>query len=75
MTTLVDEVSGVNELRASDRCARCEAQAYVRVSIAGTTLDWCGHHYREHEPALTAQGAKVITDQRKLLEQQPGASV
>lgn len=69
MTTLVDEVSSVNELRASDRCARCEAQAYVRVSIAGSTLDWCRHHYNEHEAALIAKGAKVITDQRSQLEQ------
>lgn len=71
MTTSVDEVPDVNELRATDRCVRCDAQAYVRVSIAGHMLDFCAHHYRAHEPALAAKGAKVITDQRNQLEPKP----
>ena len=80
MTTSVDEVQGVNPpvsttLQAADRCDRCAGQAYVRVAIAGMTLDFCAHHFRESEDGLTAKGAAVTIDQRSKLTVKPGASV
>ncbi len=40
-------------LMASDRCDRCGAQAYVRVTLtSGGELLFCGHHARKHLPAL-----------------------
>ena len=30
-------------------------------------LDFCAHHYREHEVALAALGAKILADDRHLL--------
>lgn len=40
-------------LTASDRCDRCGAQAYVRVTLtSGGELLFCGHHARKHLPAL-----------------------
>ena len=40
-------------LTALDRCDRCGAQAYVRVTLAaGGDLLFCGHHFREHEARL-----------------------
>jgi hypothetical protein len=50
-------------LTAHDRCDQCGAQAYVRVALASGTLDFCGHHYGAHAPALT-QLAVAIHDQR-----------
>ena len=57
-------------MNAHDRCDRCRAQAYVTyqriVSVAdtvtfyGTTLMFCGHHSREYEPQLMAQGFVII---------------
>ncbi|MEZ5186151.1 MAG: hypothetical protein R2720_10435 [Candidatus Nanopelagicales bacterium] len=40
-------------LTASDRCDRCGAQAYVRVTLTkGGELLFCAHHARKHMPAL-----------------------
>lgn len=40
-------------LNAADRCDRCGAQAYVRVTLAsGGELLFCGHHGRAHSDKL-----------------------
>lgn len=40
-------------LTAVDRCDRCGAQAYLRVSLqAGGELLFCAHHAREHGDKL-----------------------
>lgn len=40
-------------LTASDRCDRCAAQALVRVFlISGSALQFCSHHFKEHEVRL-----------------------
>lgn len=40
-------------LQVSDRCDRCGAQALVRVYLdGGSHLQFCGHHFREHEVRL-----------------------
>jgi len=40
-------------LTVSDRCDRCGAQAFVRVYLGeGNALQFCAHHYREHEVKL-----------------------
>lgn len=45
----------------SMRCARCGAQAYVEVQLLdGGRLEWCSHHYDEHESALILRARKVI---------------
>jgi hypothetical protein len=56
------------QLRTSDRCDRCGAQAYVRanlVSGAGILL-FCAHHAREHLPKL--KDIANIWDERDLLD-------
>lgn len=56
LSTDVDaEVSGVDEpldLRASDRCDRCGAQAFVITMHGETPMLWCAHHYRKNEEKL-----------------------
>ena len=40
-------------LTAQDRCDRCGAQAYIRVTLAsGGELLFCAHHGRAHESKL-----------------------
>ena len=47
-------------LTAEDRCDRCGAQAYVRVTLdGGSTLLFCGHHFKEHEDRLRAVAINV----------------
>jgi hypothetical protein len=43
-----------------DRCDRCGAAALLRASLAGGgELLFCGHHAREHGPALHLQQARM----------------
>ena len=50
-------------LNASDRCDRCGAQAYVRVTMAsGFELLFCSHHSKEHADKLK-QVALTIHDE------------
>ena len=48
------------QLNVSDRCDRCGAQAFVRVTLdGGSTLLFCGHHFKEHEVRLRAVAIEV----------------
>jgi hypothetical protein len=51
-------------LTALDRCDRCGAQAYVRVTLpAGTELLFCAHHMREHgEKLKTIPGIHIFDE-------------
>lgn len=50
-------------LSAADRCDRCGAQAYVRVTMAsGYDLLFCAHHGKEHADKLK-QVALTIHDE------------
>ena len=55
-----------NTLQAKDRCDRCGAQAYVRVTLGGSELLFCNHHYNENETALLPV-ATSVDDQRERL--------
>jgi hypothetical protein len=61
-------------LTRADRCdnGRCTAAALIRVLIPyGKTtgsLDFCDHHYREHQAQLV-ELAGAIRDERHLLEE------
>jgi hypothetical protein len=59
-------------LTALDRCDRCGAQAYVRVTLAaGGDLLFCGHHFREHEARLRPLALDVLDETAKLVEPAP----
>ena len=54
-------------LTAADRCDRCGAQAYLRVTLEkGGELLFCAHHGREHAEALR-QVASDIQDESERL--------
>ena len=47
-------------LTAADRCARCGAQAYLRVILAsGGELLFCAHHARKHEDKLRQVALRI----------------
>ena len=67
MTTVV--------LTEADRCDRCGVRAYVLVSVfvperGDHELLFCAHDYRQHEGKLAKSGARVVLDQRGLLQDQ-----
>lgn len=54
-------------LTAADRCDRCGAQAYIRVTLpSGGELLFCAHHVRKHSDKLK-QVALRIDDQSNRL--------
>ncbi|WP_460445758.1 DUF7455 domain-containing protein [Angustibacter aerolatus] len=56
-----------SHLTAADRCDRCGAQAYVRVTLAsGGELLFCAHHGREHAAALSGASAQIHDESEKL---------
>jgi hypothetical protein len=61
-------------MNAMHRCDRCGAQAYVRVRLRGDQeLLFCGHHYRQHAPALARVAAEIQDQtQRLTVGERPG---
>lgn len=53
-------------LKVSDRCDRCGAQALVLTKGVSGELFFCGHHFVEHEKALSKFAYEII-DERDLL--------
>ena len=47
-------------LTAADRCDRCGAQAYLRVTLtSGGQLLFCGHHGKAHSAKLQQVALKI----------------
>ncbi len=62
MSTTVTE-----PLTAADRCDRCGAQAYVRVTLtSGGELLFCGHHGKAHSDKLSQVALKIHDETNKL---------
>lgn len=56
-------------LTASDRCDRCAAQAHVRVYLEnGSALQFCGHHFRQHEVRLRSVAVDIQDELAKLAD-------
>ncbi|HEX5512374.1 MAG TPA: hypothetical protein VFX41_11715 [Actinomycetales bacterium] len=54
-------------LTAADRCDRCGARAYVRVTLnSGGELLFCAHHGREHEEKLREVAADITDETASL---------
>ena len=54
-------------LTAADRCDRCGAQAYLRVTLpSGGELLFCGHHGRAHSGKLNQVALKIHDETSKL---------
>ncbi|SMO43146.1 DUF7455 domain-containing protein [Propioniciclava tarda] len=62
MTTTIAE-----PLTAADRCDRCGAQAYLRVTLAsGGELLFCAHHARAHEDKLKQVALNIHDESAKI---------
>jgi hypothetical protein len=56
-------------LTALDRCDRCGAQAYLRVTLAsGGELLFCAHHGKKYEESLRSIAADIHDETDKLTE-------
>ena len=54
-------------LTSSDRCDRCGAQGYVRVTLpTGGTLIFCGNHAKKHEDKLKLIAAEYVDETNRL---------
>ncbi|WP_026926872.1 DUF7455 domain-containing protein [Granulicoccus phenolivorans] len=63
MTTSVIE----NGLTTADRCDRCGAQAYVRVTLdGGGELLFCAHHSRQHSDKIKQVALKIQDETAKI---------
>ena len=63
-TTVIDDAPALN---AGDRCDRCGAQAYMRVTLAsGGELLFCGHHGKEHADRLKQVALNIQDETSKL---------
>ncbi|MDQ1598566.1 MAG: hypothetical protein QOD68_40 [Actinomycetota bacterium] len=55
------------QLTADDRCDRCGAQAYIRVTLAGGgELLFCAHHGHAHEDKLRQMSLEFQDDSSRL---------
>ena len=64
MTTLISR-----PLVATDRCDRCGAKAYVRVTLqSGSELFFCAHHARRFESALREQAVEIYDESEQLAD-------
>lgn len=56
-------------LTAADRCDRCGARAYLRVTLpGGGELLFCAHHGHAHEDALIAADAAIVDERDRLTD-------
>jgi hypothetical protein len=59
--------STAEPLNALDRCDRCGAQAYLRVTLAsGGELLFCAHHGKKYEDSLRDIAADIYDETSKL---------
>jgi len=54
------ELTHERQLKISDRCDRCGAQAFVIVKMVAGELYFCGHHFNKHGEALNKVSFEVI---------------
>lgn len=55
------------KLTVADRCDRCGAQAYVRVTLpSGGELMFCGHHAKAHEDKLRQVAIRIQDETEKV---------
>ena len=59
----------MESLNAADRCDRCGAQAYVRVTLtSGGELLFCAHHGRKYEEKLRTVATTWLDETARLIE-------
>lgn len=54
------------QLKISDRCDRCGAQAFILVKGVSGELYFCGHHYAANEEALINFSYEIIDEREHI---------
>ena len=67
MTITQDAPIKEQQLKVSDRCDKCQAQAFVLVKLASGELYFCGHHFNEYELNLRESAYEII-DEREYID-------
>lgn len=61
-------------LKASDRCDRCGAAAYVRVVLGGGELLFCAHHGKKYNESLAKVAIEIHDFSDQLTESKKTAA-
>lgn len=64
MSIMTEEKSNV--LNATDRCDRCQGQAYFWVNGVSGDLLFCRHHFLKYEDKLREYAFEIIDESEKL---------
>ncbi|MCW3157841.1 DUF7455 domain-containing protein [Micropruina sonneratiae] len=59
-------MTAVEELTTADRCDRCGAQAYLRVTLPAGELLFCAHHGKAHADRLKQVALNIQDETDKL---------
>ncbi|WP_194920416.1 DUF7455 domain-containing protein [Catenulispora rubra] len=73
MTTAV--LTPTEPLKASDRCDRCGAAAYVRVVLGGGELLFCAHHGKKYQESLSKVAIEIHDFSDKLTQAETKTTV
>lgn len=65
-TMMVEEKTDV--LNTSDRCDRCNGQAFFWVNGVAGDLLFCRHHFLKYEDAIRSYAFEVVDETHKLNE-------
>lgn len=68
MTEELKELKNTNVLKATDRCDRCNGQAFFWVNGVQGDLLFCRHHFLKHEDSIRAYAFEIIDETHKLNE-------
>jgi hypothetical protein len=63
---MTEEKEKSNILNASDRCDRCNSQAFYWVNGVSGDLLFCRHHFLKHEDSIRAYAFEVVDETWKI---------
>lgn len=66
METMIEETK-TDTLNASDRCDRCDGQAYVWANGVNGDLLFCRHHFLKWEDKIRSYAFEIIDETYKLM--------
>jgi len=58
--------TAIEDLTTADRCDRCGAQAYLRVTLSAGELLFCAHHAKAHSDRLKQVALNIQDETDKL---------
>jgi hypothetical protein len=68
METMMATEEKSDVLNASDRCDRCNGQAFFWVNGVAGDLLFCRHHFLKYEDAIRAYAFEIVDETYKLNE-------